>query len=87
MLRPAVIFAVEPTAQLDSSAIDFLIRCARDAVAHDAAVALAVASPVHQLLLDVTRISHVVPAFRSIEEASAYLEASRNAENTGKTAE
>jgi hypothetical protein len=87
MLRPAIIFDLPPTTKLDSRAIDFLIECARDAVAHDAAVALSAASPEHQVLLDVTRISTVLPAFRSVEEATAYLEQSQKPATTGQLAE
>lgn len=76
MLRPAIIFDLPATAKLDGHAIDFLIRCAHDAAAHDAEVALSAASPEHQVLLDVTRLSGLLPAFRSIEEATAYLEKS-----------
>jgi anti-anti-sigma regulatory factor len=74
MLRPAIIFDLPANAKLDGPAIDFLIRCAHDAAAHDAEVALAAPSPEHQVLLEVTRLSRVLPAFRSIEEATAYLE-------------
>jgi hypothetical protein len=74
MLRPAIIFDLPPTARLDGAAIDFLIRCAREAAAHDAEVAVVAPSSEHRVLLDVTRISCVLPAFRSIEEATAYLE-------------
>ncbi|MGA8149641.1 MAG: STAS domain-containing protein [Terriglobales bacterium] len=74
MLRPAVIFDLPPTTKLDGPAIDFLIQCALAAAAHDAEIAVAAASPEHRVLLEVTRLSCLLPAFRSIEEAIAHLE-------------
>jgi hypothetical protein len=79
MPRPAIIFDLPPTAKLNASRIDFLIRCARDAAEYDADVAIVVSNPEHQILLDVIQLTRVVPAFRTAEEAVAYLDKSNKA--------
>ena len=77
MFRPAVILDLPSNAKLDAQMIDFLIRSARDAAEHDAEAALAVSNPEHIVFLELTRISAVIPAFRSTDEAAAHLEKSR----------
>ena len=78
MPHPAIIFELPPTIKLDGPTIDFLIKCVRDAVAYDAEVAVVAASPEHQLLLELTRLASVLPAFRSVEEATAFIDKSVN---------
>jgi hypothetical protein len=73
MLRPAIVFQVPPSVKLDSYCLNFLIRCARVAAEHDAEVAIAASNAEHQVLLEVTRLSLVLPTFLSAEDAAAYL--------------
>jgi len=74
MLRPAIIFQLPASARLDAARLDFLIRCARVAAEHDAEVAIAAPNAQHQVVLEVTRLSSVLPTFVSVEEATAYLD-------------
>ena len=91
MIRPAIIFQVPPSARLDAPHLDFLIHCARVAADHDAEVAIAAPNGEHQVLLEVTRLSSVVPTFPSVEKAAAYLDKYRTpkldpqAANSGTT--
>jgi hypothetical protein len=73
MSRPAIIFNLPPTAKLNASGIDFVIRCCRDAAEYDADVAVVAANPEHRILLEVIQLTRVVPAFWTVEEAAAYL--------------
>ena len=73
MLRPAIIFDLPPQLTLDGPAIDFLIRCVRDAAEHDAQVILVAANPEHQVLLEVTRLDCLLSVFPTIDEAVSHL--------------
>ncbi len=75
--RPAIIFDLPAAVRLDGPVIECLIRYAHEAVEHDAEVALVVANPEHRVLLEVTRLSRVLPVFGSTEEAVAFLGRSR----------
>ena len=74
MDRPAIIFLLPSDATLDSSAIDYLLRCSTSATAYDAEVAIVTASPEHRVLLELTRLSQVLPSFCSVVQAIDYLE-------------
>ena len=77
MLRPAVVLELPLTFQLDNGALDFLLGCAREAAGHDAEVAIAATSAHHRVVLELTRISSVLPTFSSIEEAVACMDKDR----------
>jgi len=74
MQRPAIVFDLPAAATLDSDAIDFLIWCALDAVGRDAQVALAAANAEHRTVLEMTRLSSIMPTFPSIDEAVLHLQ-------------
>jgi len=74
MLRPAIVFQLQAATRLDAERLDFLIRCARLAADHDAEVAIAAPNAQHQVVLEVTRLSSVLPTFGSVEEATTYLD-------------
>jgi hypothetical protein len=77
MLRPAIVLDLPPAFQLNSKALDFLLGCAREVAGHDAEVALAATNTDHRVVLELTRISSVLPTFSSIREAVAYMEKAR----------
>lgn len=77
MLRPAVVLDLPISFQLDNEALDFLLGCAREAAGHDAEVVLAAPGVHHRVILELTRISSVLPTFSSIEEAVAYIDKAR----------
>lgn len=77
MLRPAVVLDLPPAFQLDNEALDFLLGCAREAAGHDAEVALAAPNAHHRVVLELTRISSVLPTFSSIPDAVAYMNKTR----------
>lgn len=52
--------------------IDLLLECVAQAAGRDPQVFLVAGSTVNRLVLQVTRISSLVPVFNSIEEALAY---------------
>ena len=77
MLRPAVVLDLPAAFQLDNEALDFLLGCAREAAGHDAEVVLAAPNANHRVVLELTRISSVLPTFSSIQEAVAYMDKAR----------
>ena len=57
---------------LDHEDIDLLLDCAAQEVGRDTRLLLVAGSPVVRVLLEVTRISSLVPVFDSVEEALAH---------------
>jgi hypothetical protein len=57
---------------LNHEDIDLLLECAAQVAGRDTQVLFVAGSRVNRVLLEVTRISSVVPVFNSIKEALAY---------------
>jgi STAS domain-containing protein len=57
---------------LDHEDIDLLLECVAQVVGRDMQVLFVAGSRVNRVLLEVTRISSIVPVFDSLEEARAY---------------
>ncbi|MGD0569206.1 MAG: hypothetical protein ABSA78_12435 [Candidatus Sulfotelmatobacter sp.] len=57
---------------LNSEDIDLLLECVAQAAGRAAKVLFVAGSRVNRVLLEVTRISSLVPIFNSVEEALAY---------------
>jgi hypothetical protein len=68
---------------LNHEDIDLLLECAAQATGRDTQVLFVAGSRVNRVLLEVTRISSLVPVFNSVKEALAYplTEAERDAED------
>jgi len=57
---------------LNHEDIDLLLECAAQAAGRDTKVLFVAGSRVNRVLLEVTRISSLVPVFNSVREALAY---------------
>ena len=57
---------------LNHEDIDLLLECVAQAAGRDTKVLFVAGSRVNRVLLEVTRISSLVPVFNSVEEALAY---------------
>jgi anti-anti-sigma regulatory factor len=57
---------------LNSDDIDLLLECVAQAAGRETKVLFVAGSRVNRVLLEVTRISSLVPVFNSVEEALAY---------------
>jgi hypothetical protein len=57
---------------LDHEDIDLLLECVAQAAGRDTKVLFVAGSRVNRVLLEVTRISSIVPVFNSVKEALAY---------------
>ncbi len=66
-----VIVDLSGSSTLNHEDIDLLLECTAQVVARDTQVRLVADSRVNRMLLEVTRISSLVPIFNSVEEALA----------------
>lgn len=68
----AVIVDLSDCRTLNHEDIDLLLECVAQVAGRDTQVLFVAGSRVNRVLLEVTRISSVVPVFNSVKEALAY---------------
>jgi hypothetical protein len=69
---PPVIVDFSACRTLNYEDIDLLLECVAQAAGRDSKVLFVAGSRVNRVLLEVTRISSLVPVFNSVKEALAY---------------
>jgi hypothetical protein len=72
--RSPVIVDASGCCSLNHEDIDLLLSCAAQVAGRDTQLLLVAGSLANQVLLEVTRISSLVPVFTSLAEALAYLQ-------------
>lgn len=74
--RIALVFLLPKPLILTPAVLSSLLHCIREAADHDVDLAIVAPHPQQELVLELTRLSSVVPTFNTLPAAHAYLERS-----------
>ena len=85
--RSSLILDCSGCSTLNHEDIGLLLECLAQVTGRDTEVLLVAGSPVNRVLLEVTRISSVVPVFNSVAEALAPQALAENEKQDLRTAE